>query len=225
MPPGLIVTLCILLFIILLLSLRASLIIEAKDDVALTLKIAFVKVKLYPKKTATPKRVIRAQKKAEKKKQKGKKKASPAPATNTAKKKKSFEEILRLVKMVTRILKSLVSRFPSYFRLKLSRIILVVGGPDAAQTAIRYGAVRTAVAYLVTLLEQFVSIKTTRKSELYVQPDFLNDRIDYDISIAFSTSVRALLAILLRSAFAYLKEHTQQKKTKSQLANASQEQR
>ena len=120
---------------------------------------------------------------------------------------------MRLIKLIARIVKSVSTRFPNYFRLKLSRIIIVVGGSDAAQAAIRYGAISSAVAYLVTLLEQFLSLKTTRKSQLYVQPDFTSDRLDYDIDITFSTSVRAVLALLLRSALAYLKERKAPKNT------------
>ncbi len=203
------IVLGILLFFLLLLSLRAHVLLTAEDDVTVTVKVLFLRFRIFPKKP-TPKRTLKAQRKKEKKEAQKQAKADAkvkkAEEHKKQHKKKSFPEILRMIKMFARILKQLSSRFSSYFRLKLSRMVLRVGGPDAAQTAVRYGAISAAVSYLATLLEQFVTVKTPRKSELRVEADFVSNDITYDIMMDFSVSLRAVLALGIRFLFAYLKE-------------------
>ena len=199
MPPGLIVICGIILLLVLLLSLRATLQLTAGDEFIVTFKIAFLKFRVYPKKKNTPKSVLREQKRAKKK---GQQTAAGEPHPIP---KKTVNRLLHLLKLAAKFLKTMLIRYPNYFRLKLSRVIVVVGGDDAAQAAIRYGAVSSAVAYLVTYIEQFVKVKTTRKSELYVQPDFTSDRLDYDIDISLSISARLLLALIFKSASSHAK--------------------
>ena len=76
MPPGLIILCVIVLLLVLLLSLRANLRITAQDELTISLRIAFIKVKLYPK-TKSPKTIIHSQNKAPKKKRKARDKQPP----------------------------------------------------------------------------------------------------------------------------------------------------
>jgi hypothetical protein len=218
MTPLLII-LGILLLLVLLLSVRARLGITLQDEVCLTLRVLFLKFTLFPKKS-TPKKILKEQKKKEKKQKKAKSKrdkqsASDAEAKKKQRKKRSFSDILRMIKLICRILKRLWKRFPGYFRLRLSKVKISVGGADAAQAAIRYGAVSAAVAYLITLCEQFATVRTNRKSELQISPDYFSDRIDCKIDIELSITLRSLLALALRALCAFLKERKKPSKPSS----------
>ena len=199
----------ILLFFLLLLSVRIHLLLDLDGDLRLRMRVLCFRFQIHPRKR-TPRGVIRKQRKQEKKRlKKMAKKQKPPKETNeiaekTAKKKKKTD-ILALIRLAIRILKQIARKFPSYFKLKITRCIIKVGGKDAAETAIRYGAVRAGVSALATVADSCFTVKTTRKSVLTVDPDFLSDKSTISLSMDFYTSVRAVLALALRILFAFMR--------------------
>lgn len=199
----------ILLFFLLLLSIRIHLLLDLDGDLRLRMRVLCFRFQIHPRKR-TPRGVIRKQRKQEKKRlKKMAKKQKPPKETNeisekTAQKKKKTD-ILALIRLAIRILKQIARKFPSYFKLKIKRCIIKVGGKDAAETAIRYGAVRAGVSALATVADSCFTVKTTRKSVLTVDPDFLSDKSTISLSMDFYTSIRAVLALALRILFAFMR--------------------
>lgn len=187
MIPGMILG-GILLFLLLILWIPLKIWLVYDGGLRIRLRVAFLSFPLYPrekhpeKKKATPKK-----KPTEKKPKKEPKQRSP----------------LHIVKLILYILKRVCRRFPGCFTLTLTRLEILVGGPDAAQVAIRYGAVSQAVAYLTTLAERLLRIKTNKKSRLSVTPNFLGSKSDCAVDILLSTRVIYLLVLALHLLFAY----------------------
>jgi len=208
---GLAIAIGILLLIILILFLRFRVVFHLEDrDASVYLRVLFLRFPLYPPQTTRKKSSAAKKKKSRAtERHKGEHKR--------AEKKKRVRSLLHEIRLFAWILKRIAHRFPSYFRLDLSQVHITVGGEDAAKTAIRYGCIAQASAYLVTLAEQFFRVRTTRKSDLCVEPDFLSDRIRCRIRLSVSTNIRAMLSLSLRAFFLYWKakrhEHSLPKKT------------
>lgn len=207
----------ILLFIVCLLSIRIRLYLVFSGALRLDLRFLFLHFRLHPRKM-TPKRVMRMQKKKCKKagkREKQRVKATPAASEaesskKTRKKKPSPMAILRLA---VHILRSVYRKFPDCFHLYLKRCVIVIAGKDAAETAIRYGAARGALAWFCTLLDEIFTVRTTKKSVLSVEADFTGTETRVDLSARLSARVGSLLALLFRILIAYLKR-PRPKKTK-----------
>lgn len=205
----------ILLFFLLLLSIRIHLLLDLDGDLRLRMRVLCFRFQIHPRKR-TPRGVIRKQHKQEKKRLKKMAKKQKPPKENndisekTAQKKKKTD-ILALIRLAIRILKQITRKFPSYFKLKIRRCIIKVGGKDAAETAIRFGAVRAGVSALATVADTCFTVKTTRKSVLTVDPDFLSDKSTISLSMDFYTSVRAVLALALRILLAFMRRPKKKK--------------
>ncbi len=203
----------IIILIILLLSLRVRVQIAASNSFAVTLRILFFRYRIFPQKI-TPKKILAEQKaedkekaKARKAKAKTKSEKQDKPATSGKKKKISAKQkakdIMKWLRLAIFMLKRLYARFPSYFRVKVKKAIIIIGGPDAATTAIRYGAARSALAALLTLCETCFTFKTPRSSTLLIEPDFTDEASYCDIDIELSMSICSAIRLLLRAIPAF----------------------
>ncbi len=201
MPVPAIITIiiaCIVLFILWLLSIRIRFQIKGKDtEFTVALRVLFYRYTFYPEEKS-PKRVYTEEKK-KLKKQKKKRKQSEAVAEGTAPPKKEKRSILHIVRLITYILKRIYKRFPNYFRLRLKRVIIVVGGADAAHTAMYYGAVRSAVAYLLTACETLFTFQTPRNAVLLIEPNYLTDESMCDIDMDLSISIFSAICLFFRA--------------------------
>lgn len=233
---GYIVFSAIILFFVLLLSLKATITIEYKDEVVLLLRILFVKIKIIPKrekkrphsmsarKAKRIKELLKAKeakkraKKAKKKLRKAEEKAAAARGEVT-KKKKTPAEILDIVILVTQLVKQVVGKFFRHLRIKMTRIKIKIGTGDAAATAVAYGAITQAVNLLLPMLSDIKTLSLPRKAEdIDVIADFTAEESEIDIKISFAIRVWHIFHI----AFAALGElikyffRTQKRKDETQ---------
>ncbi|MBO5270734.1 MAG: DUF2953 domain-containing protein [Clostridia bacterium] len=214
------------LFVILMLKVR--IVLEYNTEVALTVQIYGIPIRILPAKkrrvkpmTAKQAEKIRirrakaeeakrlkaakkAKAKAEKKKaaaeKKQKEKTDPEArrkAIEAKKKKKAesatLEENLDLVKKIATVF---FSRFFRHFRIELARLHIIVGSDEAAKTAMTYGIVVQAVAYILALLDKFANFHGLEKRDVYVDTDFLSEEMKIDVKIAFSLRLWHLFHIL-----------------------------
>lgn len=197
----------LLVCIILLLCIRIRICLDFSSKLSISLRVLFIRVRLYPKKRS-PKSVIKAQKKqarrAEKKRKKAAKKAKDHHMLSSASppRKTSPRAVLRLA---MHLLHAVSRRFPHCFRLYLRRAVICVGGSDAAEVALRYGGIRAALSWFCTLLDKMFTVRTSRRSELRIDPDFTGGDDAIDLSIILSARVGSLLALLIRVGIAYLR--------------------
>ena len=207
---ALFIILGVTLFFVFLFTIPLSIRLDFQDSFRAQLRILIFRFSLYPRKRS-PRAILKAQNKQEKRLIKErKKKEKPIvkkeePHKVDRKPKKSFTEILALVRMFARILRQISRRFPRYFRITLRRCILKVGGNDAADTAVKYGAARAGISYLVTVMDHYFTVKTPKNSSLRIEPDFVYGESSFELSMTLSTTLRALAALAIRTLLAYLR--------------------
>lgn len=213
------ITTAVLACILLLLCIRIRICLDFSSKLSIQLRILFIRVWLYPKRR-TPKQVIRAQKKqarrAEKKRKKAEEKRKRAGEDrhllpqDTKRRKTSPRAVLRLA---IHLLRAVSRRFPRCFHLYLRRVVIRVGGDDAAEVALRYGGIRAVLSWFCALLDKMFTVRTSRRSELRVDPDFTAGDDAIDLSLVLSARVGSLLALLIRAAIAYLRRPRDPKQT------------
>lgn len=175
--------------------------ISANTSVEAYIKVFGVKIPLYPKrsKKISPRKFKHGYPKQKEKQ--GKKAVSPQ------KKKKPAEKIPLgdTITTVLELIKLLFSRFFKHLRLDISKIIVIVGGEDAAKCAIQYGVISQAVAYLLEFLDTHLRISKKRDGRIDVLCDFTAETITYDVHISASLTVWQILDIGISLAYNYFK--------------------
>ena len=212
-----IIILAILLFLILLMSIRIKITIEYNESLSVYLRIFHIirivitptkekKLKLAKytdkaiskrEKAAQEKALRKEQKKQEKKLKKAEKKQRLKEHPEEAKRERTLSENISLI---TDIVKVLLRRFFKHLRIDLSRIHISIAGSDAAQTAILYGVICQAVAYLLELLGRFKTVSTPDFADVSVTPDWIGEKTSVDIKLSFSLRVWHLFDLIFRVA-------------------------
>ena len=223
----------IVLLFVLLFTVHAHITVEARDELALTVRILGIPIRVLPKKPKkyeishyTLKKIRRREakeaKKAEKKaRQKAEKRAKQAQkkaeekaaaakmtraerrAAKAAKKAKK-PALTDMISLVAKVTKLFSSRFFGKLHIRVARIHLRVGAADAMTAAVTYGLVNQAVAYLMGLLKKICHVEGLKKADVVIQPDFLIDRIEYDIKLTFRVTLGNIVGALLRAGWAFL---------------------
>jgi hypothetical protein len=202
---------CILLFLALLLSLKATVCVIYNGEVSLYVKVLFVKIKILPKDkkkkgphSMSVKKAERIkkklEKKAEKKRQRAlekqrKKQEKKELSKNAKQEKKSLSDILDMLRMVTDITKSVISTFFGHLRVKVAHLHINVATGDAATTAIAYGAISEAVFYLYETIGKLDGISLPDRKDVSVNADYLSDNFTADVKICFSIRVWHVLHV------------------------------
>ena len=192
----------LLLLLVSLLFLRIKFDFCLKDDLVVYLRILGLRIKLFPQKKKKP---------SAKKFKKGypKEKTNDdtsakeeAPASKEVKEKISTKY---KISTVLSLIKLLLSRFFKHLRLDISRIIVVVGGKDAASCAISYGIISQSVAYLLAFLDDNLKIHKKRSGRIDILCDFTSEETVYDIYISASLNVWQILDIAITLVYNYFK--------------------
>ena len=135
----------ILLLLFLITLIRVQVFFSYTEDVALTLKVLFVKIKLLPakKKEKTPKKEKPKEKKPEPKKpEKEKKEKKKKPSyLSKLKEKKGLSGLLSLFTSAARIAGGLLKGIFSHIVIKKMDVGITLSGEDAASVAVNYGRV------------------------------------------------------------------------------------
>lgn len=189
-----------IVLIALLCLLRIHFEIECNDEISAKLRILCIKIPLYPK---NKKAVV--VKKFKKGYPKEKQKDTPVKSPKKSEKKKDNIALDEKISTVLTLVRILFSRFFKHLRLDVSRILITVGGKDAAAAAITYGIVSQSVAYLLEFLDKRIKISKRRKGEIKVLCDFTSETVEYDISISASLSIWQILDIGITLAYNYFK--------------------
>ena len=103
--------------------------------------------------------------------------------------KKTLPEILDILSLVRSLVAIIVRKFFKHLRIKVARLKIKVATPDAASTAVAYGAITGAVNLLLPVLEQVKNFKLPDPKDFSIEADFLGDSIELDLSLSFSLRV------------------------------------
>lgn len=213
----------ILLFFIFIASLRAEVLIAYSDELALTVRVLGIPIKILPKKKKkvkisdySPKKrakyeaaekeraLKKAKKKAEKKKKKDAQKAQKK-ADKAAGKTKPKKPIGETIDMIKDLVSVAVGRFAKHLRIRIAKLHIGVATGDAASTAILYGAIAPAVACIAALLDSTSTLRHPARSDVDIHADYLSEEMQIDIEIGFSICVWQLFDVLFRTGFRLVK--------------------
>ena len=211
---ALIVLGCIMLFFIFLLSIKVKIIISYSDEIALTVRILGLKIKILPakskkgphsmseKKAAKIKKKLRAKKL--KKNEAARKKAAKKEEekqNKTQKPKKTLPEILYIIDLVRTLAAKVIKTFFKHLRIDIAKLKIVVATGDAATTAIAYGAITQAINLLFPILEEIKNFSLPKDTDIDVSVDYLSEGITADIRLGFALRVWHVFAVAFGALF------------------------
>lgn len=239
----------ILLVLWLIGRIRAQIVLIYKDEIVLRLKVLGLTFGILPKKARKPidpddfspakyrkllkkeakkqaKKDAKKTKKQAKKEAKAaeKKKAKEAESTGGAKKKKkSIADILDLVYMLLDALKALGKSFGKRFEIEAVKLHITVGAEDAAQTALLFGIVSQAVAYVIELLSSLTNLRVRKqnRSGVMVEADFTSEQITADLHLIFKLRLWHICAMLFSALGGIIKNRLVAMKKQSKPVAAS----
>lgn len=199
----LIVILCIVLFIICLFLIPVKLSVKYTDDIKVSLYVLFFKKTLYPEKQKKPnkndfslKKLRKKKKELEQKEPEQKKEEKEKPKKTIKEKTKDLKDIISTVKD---ILQAIIADFGKYLVIKVTKIHIVCATDDAAKTAITYGVVCQAVAYINELLSNVTNFNVKNKKSIMIEADYASEQFKAEIDISFTFKLWQLIAILLKA--------------------------
>ena len=124
-------------------------------------------------------------------------------AMTAAIKEKSEKEknpsLLDKITFIKEILAVFLKAFSRYLKVNIKKLHIVIATPDAAQTAITYGAVSGVIAGIVELIDSYTNLKSLKKNAIIVEPDFTSEKSDVNVNITLSISVFGALVTLAKT--------------------------
>lgn len=193
--------------------IRVYLIIEARENATVYMKILFIKLQLYPKKEKklrvsdySAKKLSKKAERARKKRASKQKKAKDGASENAPRQKKSFSELLDTASLVIELCRTFLSKFSKYLRLELSRVHINISGEDAAKTAIYYGAANSIACSIVAYLDETIHLSVPNERDIRINADFLSGHSSIDIRLLASLRIWQAASILFSLALKLAKE-------------------
>ena len=213
-------TVILLILLIMLLWIRLSLIYNESGTV-IAVKVLFFKIAVVGKKKKHKKsdyklrkfrrRRNKAIRKYRKRLEKQKKKTAKKPEQQSKPKKKVSKK--ETVKKLLDIFAVFLKRFPRYLRIDCARLIIGVGGKEAAETAINYGVTVQSVQYIGTLLNNVTNFEAKNTDKINVYPDFASGKWTADINIVMRLRVIHIIKLGIAVLSQYIKQKLGIKKT------------
>ena len=211
--PVLIIIFSILALITSILFLRLSLIIEYKENTVAHWKFLFIKKRAFYdkppklKKSMSKKEAQKIREEIEKERKKERLKAKRRRMMTPEERKKEPPEIIIALKSAAVLLKHVLIGFRHYLSIKFAKIDIKIGTPDAASTAIAYGAVTQSVNVLMPLLAETKNFAKSKNCKFNVVADFTAEECEMDLKIVLSMRVWQIIKVAVR-ALTKLTEHS-----------------
>ena len=204
----------IVLLFVFLLTLKFTVTIVYHDELAVYVRVLFIKIPILPKKeqkrgphSMSEKKAQRLREKLEKKrlkKEEAKKKKASKKGSAEEKKKKTLPEILDMITMVRTIAVKVITKFWKHLRIDIARLRIRVATGDAAETAIAYGAVTGAINTLFPILEQAKNFDLPSQKNIDVVADFVSEELEADVKISFSLRLWHVLDVAFAALFSFI---------------------
>ncbi|MBQ8837098.1 MAG: DUF2953 domain-containing protein [Clostridia bacterium] len=189
-----------LLLIAALLFLRIKFDIILKDEILIRLNVLGIKLQLYPakEKKVSSKKFKKGYPSEKDKKDEEKSKNKKERSDDSPK-----NPLTEKINVLTSLLKSFFAKLFKHLRLDVSKILVTVGGKDAAVCAISYGVISQSVAYLLEFLDSNLKIHKKRRGEINVLCDFTSEETKCDIFISASLNIWQILDIGISLVYNY----------------------
>ena len=216
------------LFTVLVLLVPLGVELRYNGEIAVDAKIAFVRLRIIPKRKKkirlrrfTKKRFERTlakekkkeEKKAAKKAAKSKKpsdKPSEAKPEKSAEKKEESPKLVSDLWQMRSLILRTVGRFVHRIRTKTFSVRVLIGSEDAATSALLYGAAAQFAAYVSEILRTQTKMRCREAVDIGV--DFTSEKTAADIDVAFSISVGGVIATAIGFGVGFIKRKIKQDK-------------
>lgn len=183
----------------------------------ITLYFLFFRYRILPKKQSK-KRLSRKNflsRLFEKGKKKRKKRQSEKLASSHKKKKASASDILDFLKSSSGFLNTVLNSFLKRSKIKVAEVSVVVATEDPSKTAIMYGLVSQAAAYMLELLHNFTTLKKSYRGAFSIIPDFTNDTSSIKLDIQLEYRLLHFLGLVF-SALIYIMKNPRSSRSEGQ---------
>lgn len=220
---GILFGLLLLILLVFLLG-TASIRIVCNDELRVRASVLGIRFPLYPKKgddeekkslkqCKNPQRALRREL-AQQKKVAEKRLRALQKAKGKAHKKKKLKakkgqpnpNLRENLEMIRALLQKLYEYTHGAIRIKVKRMHISIGSDDAAQTAIRYGAILQLATYILEFIETKFNHIERREGAMEIKADYLSDSITSDIDIVCGMKLRHALKAFFGMYSAYKKE-------------------
>lgn len=204
-----IVFFCIVLFFIVLLSFSLTIYVSIQEEVSIAIGAFGYRRKLNLDEEEKPKK-----KKAKKKVAKEVKKKTQKPTKKAHK--FSFQETVEFVLTLMKSIFKPTAKLLKHLRITKLSLNMTVCGEEAAQTAILFGQVNTAIYNLLAHLDNLITLQI---KEVNIVPDFVSDEAKYDITfkvkLRFWHIIVALVCMLAKFLANTIKNNLKKEKNEN----------
>ena len=227
--PALIALCCVVLFFVILFTVRINVRVTMKDDMTLALRVFGIPIKILPKKEKTynPRRYTlkkirkrdakaakKAAKAAAKKREKARKKAEEAAEREKltkkekkalkAQKKASRPTLTDMVSLSLGVAKLFFSRFFGKLHLRVVKLHVRIGAKDAMTAAVIYGLANQSVQYTMEFLRRFCRVDKYSRSDIRIEPDFLIENVAFEFDLNVRVTLGGVLGAILKAGWKFL---------------------
>ena len=109
-----------------------------------------------------------------------------------------------MISLFLNIIKLLFSGLFKKFHFHVERLRIKVGGADAAQIALTYGAITNGLHPLFAFLDKASNLHGVQNADIEISTDYLSEDIVADVTLGFSTSIGGILGAILKVAFKFI---------------------
>ena len=186
--------LIIALVVFCILMLPVKIILSSENGFSAKLRILFFNFSIPPKskeKRKMSRRDFRSELKKLTMKSKGKAK------TKKSVKKYNADDIPFYLELIKGFIEKTYDSAKRGLTVSVERIRISVATEDPAKTAIAYGIISQACAYLFEFINSLINIKYKRRAEVVITTDFSSTQTTYDVKIALSWRLYRALAIVV----------------------------
>lgn len=199
------ILLCFFIILLILLIFPIRMKLTYTDDFSFSVSYLFFTFSIYPsaKEKTESKRAVKKEKKpSEKSEKKKEEKNTPFSSLQKLGAAEGVEGAVDFVKEVSSIVINTTGKLCSHLIVNLIDVRMDVAAQDAAQTAILYGRVCTAV---FPVIEALCSVSKVRRYFVEINPDFLANKTKSDMTVIFSVRVMFIISAAFAALFRYIK--------------------
>ena len=217
----------ILLLLVLLAFLPLAVRLVYEENFCLYVYIWKLRIRLLPRKKkrervrsystrARERRKKREQRRAARRERQLAKKRTESPKQPAKKrgKKRTLQQTTSFVKELGSLVLELLLKFSRYAKLRIARLIVIIGTGDAAETAKLYGVSQIAVTNILAVLDEFSTTKISEQ-EVVVRADFLAETSTIGCDVQLQLRVWQIVVLGAKALFGFLRCRTPGKKKKT----------
>ena len=163
-----------------------------------------------------------------KKRKKTKKNSKAEPKESESKPDNAKPSAIKRLRELRSLLASLLIRMPKTFSLHVRRLRISVASDDPAKTALLYGSVTSALAFVLEWIDRrLLTVRPIRGGAVSVRADFERESTQFEADLILRTSPLRLLSlgikVLLPYLFRRLKKHKKSSAQRKELSNVRSE--